>query len=610
MDESADGLVISGGPIAELAVRTDPASSVHRLLTARSRGEPPSFLPKDQPWSELGTGQVTALTLDPADPRRPLKSALVGRPRSSLTVWRSPSGALRLDSAHQVRDIAAERLFSISAVQGKGTYQISTFEPPAAEGEGWLVGYRLALGDAQLTPVGQPPEAHAPGRYVGRIAGQSVHARLAVRAAGVLYLIDADGRIAASLPLTSARLAFTERLLLAGPQVEITGEISEVIARWLLRGASEGRDVVELVSDGARPVHAAVSEGALWVDGIRLASLDEIDLSMVRTLQEGGLARLTIGEVSVCAPSGTIAHIREQLLASSGRSSLAKASWSDLYASWREIRTERWLWLVYGPLFSLERKLEEFALLDLPARDLASVLLVGEHGRALQSRLTALPASLPYLLIEEESEWMEVFSASPRDGRGEAALAALRSRINDGFRAHLQQIVALFAPGLDELSCILERLESFTREEMPWGWGAASLSANLDLEGRSGEAVLKLRLERDPRAVAFLSHIGARSRAACELLIDIAAVVARETQEHLELLWAASVERDRVFGKPLSEPEREQLRMAIVDRILAARALRAAPFEGGDRPRGERYDRMKLLLAGRPRALAAKLSGR
>jgi hypothetical protein len=606
----ADGLVVSGGPIAELVVRTDVASSVHRVLTARARGEPASFAPRDRAWVELGTGQVTALTLDPTDPRKAPRTTLVGRPRSTMTVWRCPDGWLRLDSAHYVHDLAPERVFAVTALQGKGTFQVHTFEPPLTEADGWLIGYRLALGDAQLEPVGTPAEGHAPARFLGTVAGQAIDAVLAVRAAGVLHLVDATGRTAASVPLPSTEYAYTDRLLLVGAQFELVGVLPETVARWLVRGAVEDESLVELIlpSGGQRPVRVVVADGALRLDGAAVMEVANIEPSTVSATQDGSVWKLAVGELTVRGSHRTVARLREQVLASSGRVALARTEWAELYATWHELRTERWLWLVYGVIFLADHLLEHLEQgPDDEAelrRHVGCVLVVGEHARMVRLRLGAAPVALPYALLDEESDWIDLIT----DGRGEAPLASVRSRVLDTFRAHLHGTLSHLSFALEDVERLVARLDAQTRDGRPEGWGRAVLSPLPSVLPPGAVDEVTDQVSQDASRV-LIERLAPQCRASWELLVDVAAVAAVETRSYLLPLWTVLAERDRALGRSFGEPERARLRAALVERILALRAARSVPLDGaGGWTRGDLLDRMQRRMATGPRALVDRLT--
>lgn len=617
-DHEADGLLIRGGIVVELVIRADPASAVHTVLTARRRGTPARWGPGPE-WREVGTGQVSAMTLDPQDPRKPPKLVPVGKPRASVSVWRTADGATRIDGQSRVVELAADRVRAVSSGGPKGTYVLHALQPGP---DGWVTGFRAALGDVEWLTTGTPPDAQAAGLIACTLGDADAEAAFAIRAGGVLHLFDADGDPVGRIPLTTAQFAWRDRLLIVGPEVRLVGSVDEPVGRWLVSGTSEDPDLVEVLSGApAGAARLLVANGQLRLDGSPAfdRSIADLDPGDVGVSPDGTVSRLRIGDLVVRGSPSTVAHLRELALANTGRDVLARADLDELFALWHAGRTDRWLWLLFGAVFVTDLLLDEARRVPAePGEDtdhhqrrriVAETLIVAEQARAVRLRLGAAPVALPYALVDEEVEWLAAIGGSLEDDDRTDLVDRLRSQLRTSF-GHLGFALA-------DVERAVTKLDSVHHPELSGGnagvWGRVGLGAAMMLlnpvsgtmtiasavVGRVTDYVTK-----DGTARQLVDRFGPQCRTSWDLLVDVTAIAAAETGSWLTGLWREHAERDRATGG-------ESAKAALIARILADRAGRAVPLDGPSATTvGDVIDRIRARSVTGPRELIERMTGR
>ncbi|MEQ1564101.1 MAG: hypothetical protein ABMA64_00595 [Myxococcota bacterium] len=596
-----DGLTVTGGPVSELVIRAHPASAVYRTWREDAPfGHGPE-------WANVGHGSVLALTLDPTDPRRPHRVAPVGRARATATVWRRDDGTLRLDTVHEVLDLAAQSIWAVAAVAPTGReasddpeetrdYLVYTFR---ASPDAWGVGYRLLLGDAALPSAGTIPDAIVPGWFVGHFGGAPIDGPLAVRAGATLVLFDRELGAAGQCALDQARFTTTPRWMLLGPGLDLTGELPEPVGRWLAAGAQEDLELLERVGGpAAGPSRAAIRSGRLCLLGnpdleVEIADLDP---SRVVARSEREVTHLTVGEIELRGRPDAIARVRELVLSQGGRATLERADTDQLHAQWAALRVERWTWMMFAPVLvadHLLRGLEAHTADEGRRRAVSELVTVADHARAVRLRAGASVVALPHVWLDEDRWWREVVGARPRALHLGAVRAQVRASVDllSFALAACDRAIGGLAPLLDARTAPQEpppgSLLSAHRVHTPPG--SPAMAKWVDL------------VQRDLSLRALVDRAGPGCREAWSLVSGAAALAA------LEAARAASARhrRDRAADGPL---EPQVTRDALIERILLLRAARAVAVDGARATVGEILDRAGDVGGGPP-TLVERVSG-
>ncbi len=456
---------------------------------------------------------------------------------------------------------------------------------------------------------------------------REVEAALVVRAGHRLLLFDEDAAPVGVVDLAAGcAWAWHGRLLLLGPGVSLVGEVAEDRARWLMDGRPP--DPTLLDGGSAGPLRAAVEGEDLVVRGAweRRLSLSELDPGTVVAEAGGESMVLTVAGVRLAGATATLAALRERVLAAGGAGALQQTSLAELYRTWHRLRTERWLWWVYGPVFLTDRLLVDAGRLErepgepperhVRRRVITETLIVASQVRTVRLRVGAAPAALPYALLQEEAEWLDEITA----GAGAEALVRARSELLADVRHHLRNVLAHTTFALADVERAVARLEPVHHPELRGGapsvWGRVGLgTAMLLLSPLSGVITIGHAvvgrftddLAKDAGATALVDRFGPECRASWSLLVEVAALSSLETWNHLQPMWQRFAARDRA----LAGGSEERVREALARRIRELRAERAVPLEGlNGQTVGDVCDAMAGWRTRGPKDLVDRLTSR
>jgi len=590
----ADGaLIIADGPVNELRLETEDQSLFHRALLARGRGEAPEWSPGPD-WTPRGGASAVALYLAD-DPRTAPRGATITR--GSGTLWRSETG-WRIDSAHGVFDVLDEHVLAVECAGA--TWEIHVQRPTHA---GVLVAVKLTLAPgAELERVGSVPEARLSCPVVGATAGDRFRGVGVVRTQRELLVLGEEGRTVARMPLAEVCWSLERRVLLATDDVWALVDLDHLPqTQWFFGALRRDDTLVQIQRGEHRAVGwAHVEDSALHATGsepLPLAGLSQVEMS-----EDGDLLRLGVGDVVLRGHVEGIGPLRSAVGAHVGRDALRTASIAELVRTWHELRTERWLWLAFGPIVLTDRLLEEASTLPAEEGDdeettarrrvVTETLIVADQVRAVRLRLGAAPTGLPYSLLDEEAEWLDALL----DGDGADALEQVRPKILGGFRARLRDATANLGFAVADIERAVARLEPVHRPELRGEqsmWGRLGLGAAMMLLSPvSGTITIASTLvgkvtehaSKDAGSRGLIDHFGPQCKSGWDLLLDVTAVCCIETRLWLRALWAELAARDRELLAHLDDQARDALlRPILLERIETLRGQRFAPLPG--RPR-------------------------
>ncbi|MCB9687410.1 MAG: hypothetical protein H6738_03890 [Alphaproteobacteria bacterium] len=613
------GFVLAGGLVTELVIGAAPGSSMYAVLAWMAEGGDPSEAWGPGPgFRQVGVVHAVRLSLDPSDARKPHRGQVLGRARSTTLLWTNDAGDVVLDDPHDPVRLSASEVLAVSRPEGGAVLHL--LRP---ESEGWVTGVRLH-GELELVARGVPPGPILPASVAGTAARRGVSAALLVRYGEAVALLGADGEEQARIE--GFRWAVLDRLLVAGDGVALTGDVPADRAAWVLGGEPDPT-LLDGGPDG--PVRAEVEGEQLVVRGLRerRVLLSAIDPERVRVEHDAGRMTLEVGGVWLRGAPGALAGLRERIVGGGGGAALEQASLAELYRTWHQLRTERWLWWIYGPVVLTDHQLERAG--DLPRepneeeerwvrrRVITETLIVASQVRSVRLRMGAAPPALPYALIEEEAAWLDELTG----GKGAGALLASRSELLDGFRMHLRATLGHLGFALADVERAVARLEPVHHPELRGGtpsvWGRVGLGAAMMLLSpisgaiTIGHAVVSRftdDLAKDGGATVLVDRFGPECRTSWALLLDVSALAMVETHNHLSQLWRKLAARDRAL---LGEGNEEQARPALIRRIQALRAERAVVLEGLDGETvGDVSRRMGNAMRAGPRQLVERLTAR
>lgn len=579
---------IAGGPIRSLRADLDPASTAFALLTGQ--GQVPT-------GERLALVDVVLQHLNPSAPHRDPHGAALGSSRATTLLLREPDGTLVADDPQRVLRLPVGEIRGVDPVQADRTAVVVRVVRP--EPDGVLVGVRLKAATAGVLPV-QPGYL---GTVTGSIRGESIAAVALVATERALEVLSSDGARVTVIPV--ADLTWTAagpRLMVRAPGVSLVADVPEEHGRWLCRAYTEESALVE-VTWGEVPLGAGtvtVVDGILHVHTAHLRHLELAGLEV--SAAPGPLGRtVTVGPVRIEGPVGPLAELRVDLGRSLGAARAAGDSIADLYREVQRLRTERWLWLIYGPMFLTERMLQ--AAGDLPAEDgedpehlerrrvVAETLIVADQLRSVRVRLGAAAVALPYGLLDEEADWVESLA-------GEAAASAWlkrhRARIRDRLRGQIRGASASVSFALADVERAVSRLDPVhhpvdgaSNKSLLGrvGLGAAMMllspvSGTLTIASAVTSKVTD-RVNKDVKGKAILDRWGPQCRSSWSLVVDVAALTAVETRVVLSSLWRELAARDKGLLQA-GVVDEERLRAALVARLeaLTSARLEPLPLEG------------------------------
>jgi hypothetical protein len=606
---AGDSVTIGGGALKSARFDLHRQSTARRVLDAVASKTAPKL--ELDGWTPIGTVEAVELTVDSADPRQPAKTRAIGRPRSTPWLWRGPQGALMVDDPHEVVVISPSELKGIEKADTDPN-AVVVHCVRALGARGLLAGVRIRAVKPPLEPTVAGPIAIAQAAVRGHLEGQPIAGRVLVRTERDLEVYEAGGKLVGAIAVREARWrADGDTLLVRGPGEQFAVSIAEELGRWLMRGVTE--HAVPLFEVLAGPVPAGAAEVRVEGSGLIVTTASEatldlgaIDEPSVRAETVDGHTVLRIGDaLTLRGTARAVAELRTRIAPALGRRGLDDADIPALYRRYHELRTERWLWLVFGPVFVTAKRLD--AAGRLPREDgeddehlarrrvVAETLIVAEQVRAIRLRFGAASAALPYALLEEEAAWV---AAVDRDA-GPSAIARVRPRIVTGFRGQVRNATQQLAFAQMDIERAVSRLEPVHYPELrgqpPALFGASTLgkiglgAAVMLLNPISGgvqimsalAGTMTDRLAKDGTARVLLDRFGPFCKTSWDLLVDVTAIAAAETRAWLRALWTDLALRDKELADARPDGQ-DRVRAALLDRITALQRerQRAVEIEG------------------------------
>lgn len=609
---SADEVGVSGGNVRSLAIRAHAESLARAKFTAISAGqEPGADLPPA--WTTGVLTEAFELTLDPNDPRAAPRARALGGARATAIALTGPD-ALRIDATSEVVDLPLSSLRAVEAVPGDPNGVVVHAPRLLADGR-VRVGFKLrSLPTPPLAVSKKAPLGLVLAQAQGHLEGRPTVGRLLLRLDDALELLDERGLTVGSIatPTEARWRAEDDVLLVRGVGESMVANVRADHAAWLMRGVPENAAPLFLIERGPAPAGA----GEVRVDGgklvittssegtLDLATLDPSELRATPT--SSSAVRIEVGGTALTGPPKTTGPLREAIAGVIGRAVLAESDIADLYRRWHTLRTERWLWLVYGPIFVTAHQLEQAGRLPRePGEDdetlarrrlVAETFIVADQARALRVRLGTSAVALPYALLEEEARFLKAFAPTQVD----AALARVRPGLIAGLRGQIRQAQSNLSVAQVDLERAVGRLEPVHFPELrgqPPGMFNASMLGRVGL----GAAVMLLnpisgtiqiasalagtvtdRLSKDGTSRVLVDRFGPMCRSSWDLLVDVAAVSAAEARVWFDGVWADLAHRDRALHEALPEAERGRLKEAVTADIGRLQAWRhkPVPIEG------------------------------
>lgn len=632
LEVSADGdrFELSGGGIATLALQAVPGSSLRAVLDAVAGGEDPTAAWGPGPgWTLLGHVHPVRLELPDAPPK-PCLGRAIGRSRSTPLLWRDEEGGLLVDDPDEPFRLAASVIRAVTASADRKDW---TFHALLPGGDGWCAGLRIKATEPlelEITHTEVPRAARAV--LAGHISGAALEGCAVWVDAEAVVLVGADGAEVGRVPREGLRHNHVQRWLLWGPGASLVGDVPRAHASWLLPPALDPGVVEVCGGPAAGAAIAELTADELVVHGSSelRKDLHGVDPDEVSCRDAGEGLHLEIEELVLQGGREALSALREGVLARGGRTTLQDSEIADLYRTWHELRIDRWLWWIYGPVFLTDQMLNRAH--DLPPEPgeeperhlrrkiITETLLVAEQVRAVRLRVGAAPAALPYALVDEEADWLDALTG----GRGAAALQDVRTELLDGFRLHLRGATSILGFALADVERSVARLEPVHHPELRGGqpsvWGRVGLGAAMMLLSPiSGTITIAHavvgkvtdRVSKDQGSQVLVDRFGPQCRASWSLLVDVAAIAALETRAHLQRLLARLVARDRRLHDALPAAEQHRVREQLIASIQELRAMRAVPLEGlGGQAVGDVIGAMHRAIEVGPVELVERLTGR
>lgn len=613
------GFCLSGGPIRRLQIpATCTDSSVHRVLTALTKGTDPqaAWGPPEGRWTLLGAVHVVAQRLAD-DPRQPPVGRAVGRPRGLPLLWRDDEGALWVDDPTESLHVPAPQVLAIHPTDAAAGHSwIHRVVLP--DRDGWIVGLRINAPESlPIEARGQAPAALAVLQLRGSLDGAPAELALASRDDDGLSLWDAQGLRRCTLAPEALRWTWAGRLLLSSARARLSAELERSRARWLLEGLPRDDALIEVCDGRTGVTRARVEARALAIDHLsgpiplEHVTPDDVTLS---TSDTGAQLRLA-DQLALHGKADTLATLREAILSQVGRQQLQRLSPEALLQRWRALQIERWLFLIYGPIFVTEEQLDQVSSASDPSEPdeaaqrravITETLIVAQQVRSVRLRLGAVPLVLPHALQLEEAGWLgpllgpdaQPHTISPR-----------------AFQQHLREVLPQLSFAVAEVERAVARLEPVHFPELHGGasvWGNVGLGAALMMLApitgtvtiaRAVVGKMSDRVNKESGSRTLVDRFGPECRSGWSLLVEITSVAASQTQAFLarELSELPCLER--------AEPE--ALRSALIEQILELQGARFAPLTAlQGRTVGEVSARMVPRLEVAPRQLVERLTGR
>lgn len=595
---------VSGGVIRLARFELDKRSTVARILDAVAHGVAPVVA--QDGWTAVDTVEASELAVDPVDPRQAPKVRIIGRQRSTAWLWRGSDGALIVDDPHEVVVLDAADIRAIERAGNDPLAAVIHAIRPLRTG-GLLAGIRIRAAKPVLEPRGTPPLAVAQASVRGHLEGQAIAGRVMVRTEADIEVFEAGGAAVGAIAAKDARWrADGDTLLVRGPGEQFAVTIAEDLSRWLMRGIPEHPVPLYEILSGPVPAGAGelrLVDGRLVVHTASEATIDlgAIDEPAVRAETTASHTTLTIGEaLSLRGTAKAVADLRALIGPALGRQRLDGADVPELYRRYHELRTERWLWLVFGPIFVTARQLEAAGRLprELDEDDehlsrrrvVAETLIVAEQLRAFRLRFGAAAAALPYAMLDEEAAWLTAL------GSDTAELGRHRPRIVNGLRQQIRVAAAQLSFAQLDIERAVARLEPVHYPELrgqpPTMFGTSLLgkigigTAVMLLNPISGAVQIMSavagtvtdRLSKDSTSRVLLDRFGPYCRTSWDLLVDVTGLTAAETRAWLHALWTDLALRDKQLID--AAPERsDRVRAALVARIGELQRDRQRPVE-------------------------------
>lgn len=530
------------------------------------------------------------------DPRQPPTGRHFGMARSTPVLYVAEDGGFVLDDPHHVVAVAGDEVLALQRVDGAGIDARFVDRWPG----GWVVGMRLKPGEGELSPTGRVAAVVA-GPITANLEGREVSGTLLVRTDTELRVRDDAGWVGAIAIEDASFSVEASTLLVHGSGESLSMQIPEDVALWAVRGLR--RASAQLIRVVSGPVPAGA--GTVRVEGsvlhLETAESGTVDLSkldpddLVANAQDDGV-HLHLGELAVLRGAGArITALRADIAAGMGADVLSNLDTAELYRRLHRLRSDRWLWLLFGPIFLTDHMLADAG--RLPAEDgedhehlrvrrlISQTLIVSEQLRSVRLRLGAAAVALPYALLDEEAAWLDAVAP----GRTEQLIGDLRGRVVGGLRGRIRGAQAHLAFAMRDVEEAVRRLEVVHHPRKAGnthvlgrvGLGAAMLllspiSGTITIASAVA-GKLTDHLSSNSEHAAVLERFGPRCVSSWELLVNVTALAAVETSAWLDALWADTASRDRAAGV-----DEARLREALTARIqeLASKRQEPLPIEG------------------------------
>ncbi len=631
MAEEWGEVVLRGDALPRLAFKLDPDSIFKRVLAQVSAGEEPTW-GVETGWQAVSLVTAEALKADPADARKPPGHSLIGKPRSTSLLCQRADGGLRVDDPHEVIEIPPEE---IRAVEVDGINAVIHVVRPLLSGE-VLVGIHLILPTAgALEPRGEVPRAVVAASVRGHLEGEPVTAAAIVRSGSQLEFLGVGGQAVGAMG--AAELCWRGEqgmLLIRGQGESAVLPLPDEQAAWLMEGLPSSEEpLFEVIKGPVDPGAglARVQDGLLHLATsseaqVELGSLDHKTLR-AESDPHGIVLHIT-PEIVLRGPDGAIDALRQAVGAEMGKESLAGLDLAELYRQWHDLRTDWWLWLVFGPIFVTQVMLEQASNLP-PEEDedeerlerrrlLSETLIAAEQVRSLRLRMGAAAVALPYALVDEEGDWLEAFAGE----QAASALAKRRFRMIEGFRMQVRSVGAHMAFAQGDLERAVARLDPIHHPEMRGqqsnmlgrlGLGAATMllspiSGTIQIfSAVAGK--LTDQVGKDATARVYLDRFGPQCKSSWNLLVEVSAVAALEQRAWLRRLWADLAAADRALVEDLPEDVQEVMRRELAARIAALQARQQQPVSVEGAAIADIMAHVQAILDEGPHPLISYLEG-
>jgi hypothetical protein len=541
------------------------------------------------------------LLLDPDN--GPLEDRALCDRRGTPLLYQHEDGSIRVDTPHAVVDVSASELFGVS---DEGTDVRVSFLRAGDSPRRPIVGLRLTPQTrGAIAPRGAPIRTFVSGAIEGTGPSGDFRASTVYRDTRGIVVLDGDARELAVLEAPRWTID-GDRLLLKSAGHELTLRAGETALRSLVAGL--GHDEAKLVEIETAPV--AAGAGLVSLEGDRLVietsaraelALGRMDPTRLRSTVDEDRVRLHIGdELVIASHAERIEELRRTIAARMGGDLLAELPLEPLLRRYHQLRTDRWLWLLFGPIFLTDRMLDTAE--NLPRepgeeedhwhtrRLVAQVFTVAEQIRAVRLRLGAASAVLPYAMLDEEAVWLEKV-AGPE--RAKIEVQALRPKMIGGLRGQVRQATLSMTFALIDVERAATRLEPVTHPQDQSGthvWGRVGLGAAMlllsPISGAitlAGAATSKLtdHIAKNAQEKYLVERFGPECRGTWELLVNITGLAAVEMQSYLHLVWADVGRRDREMITA-GVCDEERYRAIVLERVRELSTLQqtALPVQG------------------------------